>query len=66
MRVPPVLSSKLLKPECQNFVASARLALPVELAFLKASSVPVSNSRSAWFGVATSGMLVFISLLVWV
>ena len=38
---------------------------PVALAFLKDSSVPVSNSRSAWFGVATSGILVF-SLLVWV
>ena len=38
---------------------------PVALAFLKDSSVPVSNSRSAWLGVATSGMLVF-SLLVWV
>src|SRR6266545_7205176 len=40
-------------------------SLPVALAFLKDSSVPVSNSRSAWLGVATSGILHF-SLLVWV
>src|SRR5664279_5535405 len=44
---------------------SLSASLPVALAFLKDSSVPVSNSRSAWFGVATSGILVF-SLLVWV
>jgi hypothetical protein len=30
----------------------------VALVFLNDSSVPVSNSRSAWFGVATSGMMI--------
>ena len=33
-------------------------APPVALTFLNDSSVPVSNSRSAWFGVATSGIVV--------
>src|ERR1035437_4908765 len=39
-------------------------SLPVALAFLKDSSVPVSNSRSAWFGVAASGIVVLSPCLL--
>ena len=41
-------------------------SLPVALAFLKDSSVPVSNSRSPWFGVATSGIVVLSPCWLWV